>query len=176
MQKPSSDDISIRTELRPGDIGYIIYLHGKIYSLEFNYGISFETYVAAGLQEFYQEYNTEKDMVWIAEHMNRIIGCLFLVHRKNSTAQLRYFLIEPFYRGIGLGTQLMDLYMEFLEQKEYTHSYLWTTNEQRMAADLYKRKGFVLTEEKSSTVFGKPVTEQRYDWKKGNDVSKFISS
>ena len=169
MQKLSLEDISIRTELRPGDIGYIIYLHGKLYSHEYNYGISFETYVATGLNEFYQEYTQGKGTLWIAEHQDRIIGCLVLVHRKNKAAQLRFFLIEPLYRSIGLGNRLIDPYMDFLKQKGYTHSYLWTTNEQHMAANLYKKKGFGLSEEKPSTTFGKPVVEQRYDWKAEND-------
>ncbi len=29
-EKVKLDDISIRTELRPGDIGYIIYMHGDL--------------------------------------------------------------------------------------------------------------------------------------------------
>lgn len=31
--------IVIRTDLRPGDIGYIIYLHGRLYKEECDYGI-----------------------------------------------------------------------------------------------------------------------------------------
>ncbi len=27
----SLNDVSIRTELRPGDIGYVIYMHGDLY-------------------------------------------------------------------------------------------------------------------------------------------------
>jgi len=40
---------------------------------------------------------------------------------------------------------------------------LWTTSELPAAASLYKRYGFVLTEEIPSDLFGKPVIEQRYD-------------
>ncbi len=158
----SLDDITIRTELKPGDIGYIIYLHGKLYKEEYHYGIEFETYVAAGLCEFYKNYNPKKECVWICEHKNRIIGCLFLVNRGNA-AQLRYFLLCPEYRGIGLGKKLMALYMEFFRRCAYKKSYLWTTHELTAAAHLYLRAGFVLTEEKESTSFGKFLKEQRYD-------------
>ncbi|MGB8195109.1 MAG: GNAT family N-acetyltransferase [Chitinophagaceae bacterium] len=157
------EDIEIRTELRPGDIGYVTYLHGILYAEEYNYGISFEGYVAAGLQEFYQQYNPEKDRVWVCEHNKKIVGFLLLMHRQESTAQLRYFILMPEYRGIGLGKKLMNLYMDFLQDKGYKHSYLWTTDELYSAAFLYKREGFTLTEEKDSTAFGKPVKEQRYD-------------
>ena len=156
------EDITIRTQLRPGDIGYITYLHGVLYKKEYGYGISFESYVAMGLHEFYTKYNPEKDGVWICEHDDRIIGFLLLMDRENGIAQLRYFIIKPDYRGIGLGRKLMNLYMQHLMTRGYTHSYLWTTHEQEAAAYLYKKQGFLLTEEKNSTAFGKPLIEQRY--------------
>src|SRR5438552_12285431 len=70
------EDIRIRTELKPGDIGYVIYLHGHLYKKEYNYGIGFETYVAAGLAQFYQQYDPQKDQVWICEHENKVVGFL----------------------------------------------------------------------------------------------------
>ena len=82
---------------------------------------------------------------------------------RGVTAQLRYFLIEPEYRGIGLGAKLLKLYMDFLRECGYQETYLWTTHELDKAAFLYRRLGFKLTEEKESTAFGKPLKEQRYD-------------
>ena len=155
-------DISIRTELRPGDIGYVIYLHGYLYKQEYDYGIEFETYVAAGLAEFYRQYDEKKDRVWICEHGNKIVGFLLLMHR-GEAAQLRYFILEPGYRGIGLGNKLMSLYMDFLKECNYKSSYLLTTDELPASGHLYKKFGFILTEEKPSNAFGKAVTEQRYD-------------
>src|SRR5687767_5797911 len=96
-------DITIRTTLQPGDIGYVTYRHGVLYQQEYNYGISFESYVAQGFYEFYQQYSTDVDRVWIAEHENKIVGFMLLMHRPDNAAQLRFFLIEPDYRGIGLG-------------------------------------------------------------------------
>jgi len=57
----------------------------------------------------------------------------------------------------------MQLYMDFLKEKGYQSSYLWTTHELVSAASLYKRHGFQLTEEKTSADFGKSLKEQRYD-------------
>ena len=157
------EDIVIRTELKAGDIGYVTFLHGILYKKEYNYGISFESYVAAGLHEFYQHYDPLKDRAWICEYHEIIIGFLLLMHRENNIAQLRYFILKPEYRGIGLGKKLMGLYMDFLKESRYRSSYLWTTNELPAAAHLYQQNGFRLTEEKESTVFGKQLKEQRYD-------------
>ena len=159
--------ITIRTELRPGDLGYLIYLHGHLYGTEYRYGVMFEIYVAQGICEFYRQYDPEKDRVWICEDGDRIVGFLLLMHRENDTAQLRYFILEPAYRGIGLGRRLMKLYMDHLQSAGYRHSYLWTTHELGTAAALYKRHGFRLTEEKQSEAFGKPLREQRYDLEVG---------
>ena len=157
------DDVRVRNDLQPGDLGYVIHLHGRLYGTEYGYGVAFEMYVAQGLAEFYKQYDPDKDRVWICEHDDRIVGFLLLMHREDNAAQLRYFLLDPEYRGIGLGKRLMDLYMDFLHERGYKFSYLWTTHEQEAAASLYKRYGFVLTEEKESTAFGKRLKEQRYD-------------
>jgi len=162
MKRISLKDISIRTELRPGDMGYATYMHGVLYHKEYHYSLQFESYVAKGLCEFYEKYEPKRNRIWACEHDNRMIGFLLLMDR-GETAQLRYFLIEPEYRGIGLGSKLLNLYMDFLRDCRYKGSYLWTTHELTTAAALYKRLGYQLTEEKESNSFGKPLTEQRYD-------------
>ncbi len=164
--KPSIqlEEIAIRTDLRPGDIGFVTYLHGELYKREYDYGIAFECYVAAGLNEFYQQYDPSNNRVWMGEHQGNRIAFMLLMNR-GKAAQLRYFLIHPDYRGIGLGNKLMGLYLEFLKECKYKSSYLWTTRELDTAARLYTKFGFELTEEKESDAFGKHVIQNRYDLK-----------
>lgn len=154
-------DINIRTELRPGDMGYITYLHGVLYKREYDFGISFEAYVAKGLQEFYEQYDPATNRIWVCQHDEKIIGSLLLMNRGRA-AQLRYFLILPDYRGIGLGNSLMEHYMEFLHSCGYESAYLWTTEELYAAAHLYKKYGFELAEEKASDAFGKSLRENKF--------------
>jgi ribosomal protein S18 acetylase RimI-like enzyme len=163
MNKIKLDEVEIRMDLRPGDLGYVTYMHGHLYQQEYNYGIGFEAYVAQGFYEFYQNLNKDLDRVWIAEHRGKIVGFLLLMHREPGEAQLRYFILDPGYRGIGLGKKLSLLYMEYLMKKGYKRSYLWTTHELFAAANIYRKMGFRLTEEIASEAFGKPLKEQRYD-------------
>jgi peptidyl-dipeptidase Dcp len=156
-------EIRIRNDLRPGDLGYVVHRHGVLYAAEYGYGLAFEAYVAAGLQEFHDRYDPSRDRVWVCEDQGRIVGFLLLMHRDSDAAQLRYFLIEPECRGIGLGKKLMGLYMDFLRACGYRSSYLWTTHELAAAASLYTRHGFRLAEERPSTAFGKALREQRYE-------------
>ena len=156
------DDIRIRTQLLPGDLGYVAWLHGKVYAGECSYLLNFEGYVLESLGEWAHKYDPTKDRVWVCEHNSRIIGFLAAVDRDDSL-QLRYFIFLPEYRGIGLGKKLMDEFMAWMKFRGLKKSYLWTTNEQHTATALYKRYGYRLTEEKPSGAFDKQLTEQRYD-------------
>ena len=159
--KMTLDDIKIRTNLAPGDLGYVAYLHGRLYAEECNYGIKFEKYVMEGLTELAAGYNPEKDRVWVCEHDDRMVGFLSGVY-KDEGLQLRYFLIAPESRGMGLGKKLMKLFTAFMEEKQYDQAFLWTTHEQEQAHKIYKYFGFSLKEEKPSEAFGKFLYEQRY--------------
>lgn len=156
------EDIQFRTQLQPGDLGYLSYLHGKIYAEECGFGMNFDRYVFDGLNEFAHKYNAEKDRVWICEHEQKIVGFLIAFYREN-TVQFRYFILLPEYRSLGLGKKLMVQFIDFMKEKGYTKAYLWTTNEQEKAISLYTKFGFSLTEEKSSRAFDKELIERRYD-------------
>jgi N-acetylglutamate synthase-like GNAT family acetyltransferase len=161
--KINLSDVSIRTDLRSGDIGYVTYLHGHLYKKEYDYGIEFESYVAKGLHEFYEQYDPKTNRVWVCEHGGKMVGFVLLMNR-GTAAQLRYFILLPDYRGIGLGNKLMQLYMDFLHECKYATSYLWTTEELHSAAHLYIKYGFRLVESKPSDAFGKPVVENKYEY------------
>ena len=156
------NDISIRTELKPGDIGYLVLMHGALYEKEYHYGVQFEAYVAEGMAEFYRQYDGKKDRVWIAEHEGRMVGFVLIMHR-GEAAQLRYFIVDPAYRGIGLGKKLMELCMEFVQERGYPSCFLWTTSDLPTAISIYLNHGFILVEEKKSNAFATPVVEQRYE-------------
>ncbi|PUZ23453.1 GNAT family N-acetyltransferase [Chitinophaga parva] len=162
MEPLPLSDIHIRTTLQPGDLGYIAYLHGQLYSRENGYGLSFEAYVLDGLKDFAKAYDPAADRIWMCEHAGTIIGFLVAQHREDAM-QLRYFLFQPAYRGMGLGKRLVQLFLDFMKEKGSTHAYLWTTEEQHAAIALYTRFGFRLTEERSSDTFSKPILERRYD-------------
>ncbi|SNY94531.1 bifunctional helix-turn-helix transcriptional regulator/GNAT family N-acetyltransferase [Flagellimonas pacifica] len=162
-QSSALDQISIRSNLEVGDMGFVIQSHAELFQEEYNYSILLEEYVAKGMLEIFILKKPNKNKAWICEHNGNRIGYLFLVDR-GETAQLRYFFLMPEYRGIGLGKKLMDSFMNYLSSAGFSSCYLWTTNEQLSAQSLYLKYGFLLNEEKSSMVFGKPVTEQKYLW------------
>src|SRR5689334_16385623 len=95
-------DVSLRYDLRPGDLGALIQLHGRLYAQEYGLDTRFEGYVAATLAEFILT-RRERDRLWIAEREQDIVGCIGIVGRSETEAQLRWYLVEPSARGMGLG-------------------------------------------------------------------------
>lgn len=157
----SPSDIIIRNDFTSKDINDILLLHSVVYKNEFDYGIEFENYVREGLDLFVKNYDRSKDRVWICEHKTEIVGCVFLMSR-DSGAQLRFFLVDPKFRGMKLGKKLMKMLLEFSHECNYSSIYLWTTHEQQLASEIYIKFGFELTEEITTERFGKKLIEQKY--------------
>src|SRR2546423_4368740 len=97
---------TLRTDLRPGDLGTIVYLHGVIYAREYGFDPTFEAYVAGPLAEFVRR-ASPRERLWIAERDGRLIGSVAVVAASPQTAQLRWFLVDPCARGAGLGKRLL---------------------------------------------------------------------
>lgn len=85
---PTAEDITYRYDVKPGDIGYIIYLHGLIYGNESIFSNEFEAYVIKTFYQFLEHCSMDKDRLWMAEYNNRIIGCIAIVHQTEEEAQL----------------------------------------------------------------------------------------
>jgi N-acetylglutamate synthase-like GNAT family acetyltransferase len=153
----------IRTDIRPGDIGYIIYLHGILYAQEYNLDRTFEGYVASGLGEFAKCFDERQDRLWLAEEGERIVGSIAIAGQPNQSAQLRWFLVHPDVRGIGLGGRLLKQALEFCRAREFRFVFLWTLSDLTAAAHLYEQAAFHRTERKTHEIWGATRTEERYD-------------
>lgn len=156
-------DVKLRYDLQPGDMGNIIYLHAIVYAKEYGFDHSFEGYVAAGLAEFAQSFNPNKDRLWIAEIEGKIIGSIGVLGRSESEAQLRFFLVHQSYRGLGIGKSLFHEALQFCKNCEFKTIFLWTFRGLDAANYLYKSAGFEKTEEITHEIWGKTLTEERYD-------------
>ena len=161
----SLKDVKVRYDLQPGDIGNIVYLHAVVYAKEYGFDNSFEGYVAAGLAEFAQSFNPNKDRLWIAEIEGKIIGSIGVYGRSESEAQLRWFLVHQRYRGLGLGKSLFQEALQFCKNCEFKTIFLWTFKGLDAANYLYKSAGFEKTEEITHEIWGQTLTEERYDLK-----------
>ena len=106
MERPlhaADRTVTLRTALRPGDLGTVVHLHGTVYAAEYGFDHTFEAYVAGPLAEFAIAASA-RERLWIAERGGRIAGCVAIVSASPRTAQLLWFLVAPSARGGGIGT------------------------------------------------------------------------
>ncbi len=157
-------ELSVRHDLRPGDLGRVIAMHGDLYAAEYGFDHRFEAYVAETLGEFGRTARSGRDRLWLAELDGRLVGSIGVVGREHDEAQLRWVLVHPDARGRGSGRRLVGEALAFCRTAGYRSVYLWTVHPLAEAARLYLRAGFVLTEEKPrEPMWGTTLSEQRYD-------------
>jgi N-acetylglutamate synthase-like GNAT family acetyltransferase len=155
------DPLTIRTTLEPGDLGSVIHLHGVVYAREYGFDPTFEAYVAGPLAEFVRS-RTDRDRLWIAERGGRIVGCTAIVGTSAKEAQLRWFLVDPSARGLGLGTRLLHEAVAFAKDCGYESIFLWTVSALTAAARLYRSAGFAKVQERPARQWGVEVVEEKY--------------
>jgi N-acetylglutamate synthase-like GNAT family acetyltransferase len=144
-------------------MGSVIGLHGVLYAREYGYDNTFEAYVASGLAEFALSYDPGQSRLWVLEREDEIVGSIAIVRRTPQEAQLRWFLLHPHIRHLGLGRILIEKALQFCREKGYTRVFLWTLKHLSIATHLYSSRGFCRTEEKCHLLWGKTITEERYD-------------
>jgi GNAT superfamily N-acetyltransferase len=152
--------VTVRYELRPGDVGRVVFLHGTIYAREYGFDSTFEAYVAEPLSQFVRS-RSEGDRLWIAECGDRMVGCVAIVGISKDEAQLRWLLVDPSVRCKGLGRRLLHDAAAFAREQGYKTVFLWTVSALTAAAHLYRSAGFRKVEEKPGE-WGIAVTEEKY--------------
>ncbi|HSD57072.1 MAG TPA: GNAT family N-acetyltransferase [Methanotrichaceae archaeon] len=157
-----SASVSLRHDLRPGDVGYITYQHGTLYAQDQGWDYTFDTYVAIPLAEF-AKLHSHRERIWILEKDGRIVGSVAVVKFSDREAQLRWLLLDPSLRGQGIGRWLVEEALEFCRTAGYFSVFLWTVKTLTIATKLYRSLGFRETEEQTHELWGNIVTEVRYD-------------
>ena len=156
-------EVRIR-QSEPGDAGYVAYMHGKYYWEHHGFIGKSEYYFIKYLADFVN--NPEGGRLWIAESADNIAGSIAIVRVDDKTAQLRWFLVESKYQGMGIGSRLIETAFDFCRENSYEHVFLWTFKGLDAARRLYDRAGFELTEEKPNYEWSSSeITEQKMELK-----------
>lgn len=156
--------LTITEGYAPGCIGRITQLHAAYYAGKSGFGLEFEARVARELAEFCQHYVSGRDGIWLARG-TEIEACVAIdgSHAQTTGAHLRWFITSDALRGQGVGRQLLEAALAFVDGCGYRSTYLWTFAGLEAARRLYKAHGFRLVHESEGRQWGVVVREQRFE-------------
>jgi GNAT superfamily N-acetyltransferase len=149
--------------LQPGDMGWVIEQHGKIYAQEYGWNWEFEALVAGICADFVKNFQPEWERCWIAEKDGIRVGSVFVVKQEQGVAKLRMLILTPEARGLGLGMRLTDEAIAFARTKGYKKMVLWTNACLLAARSIYEKRGFELIQTEVYEGFGKDLVSETWE-------------
>ena len=147
---------------RPGDMGWIVACHGRLYAEEYGWDETFEALVAEIAARFVKRYKPKRERCWIAERDGENVGSVFVIEKSRTVAQLRLLIVDPAARGAGIGRRLVAECVDFARGAGYRKMMLWTNGGLDAARHLYEDAGFRLTREEPHHSFGKDLVGQTF--------------
>ena len=154
--------IVIRRLGAPGDLGWVVLEHGRIYAEELGWDTTFEALVARIVADFANGHDPERESAWIAEVDGERVGCVFCVAADATTAQLRVLLVHPRARRLGVGDRLVAGCVDFAAAAGYRRIVLWTNDALRSARRIYQAHGFTLVDQDAHHSFGQDLVGQNW--------------
>ena len=157
------DEVTLR-DLEIGDAGWLIERHAVLYARDDGFDETFEALVAEILAAYIRTHDPARERAFIAMAEGRRVGSVFCVRSDEpGVAKLRLFLIEPEWRGRGLGQRLLAACLGFAREAGYDRLRLWTHESHRAACALYARSGFRHLDSRPVRSFGQDLVEQTWE-------------
>ena len=129
----------------PGDLGWIISMHGSVYSREFNFNSIFELDIARKAISL-----CEKDdgftKIWIKEVDNKNAGSIAISEIDKDIAFINFLLVLEEYRGKGIAQILIKHAIEYGKSNGYKFIRLETYSCLKSARKIYDGLGFKISE------------------------------
>lgn len=150
-----SDELSIRTELRSGDLGRIITLHGETYEPLGGFGLRFEAFVGQTIAEYFLV-NGARGRIWLVECGDKLVGCGAAALRDDRVGQIRWVVLDPSLRGRGIGKDLIEKTIGYCREQHCRKIILETTDGLPASQSIYEDFGFEVSSHTSEELWDGP--------------------
>jgi DNA-binding MarR family transcriptional regulator/ribosomal protein S18 acetylase RimI-like enzyme len=150
----------IRT-FRTGDLFTIAARQSILYE-PYGWGRPMETLQGEVTTAFLKDFKPGREQCWVAEQAGAMAGAVLIVDAGEGVGQLRLLHVEPWARGLGIGSALVAECVQFAREAGYRRVRLWTHSVLLSARRIYEAAGFRIVETAVHHEFGKP--EQGETW------------
>ena len=134
-----------------------------LYAREYGWNQEAEALFAQIAANFVEKFDPKRERCWIAERHGVNVGCVFLVKKSATIAQLRLLHVEASARGMGIGKRLVRECVDFARQAGYRKIILGTNDVLHAARHLYVAQGFRLVKEERHHSFGTDLVGQYWE-------------
>lgn len=128
----------------PGDIGWLISMHGKLYAEQFGFDSNFESDIAKKVIGFLEKQNSF-NMLWVATINNEPIGSIAVSLKPDQAAFINFLLVKTERQNCGVATALMNKVVSHCKDYDIDLLCLETYSCLKSARNLYKKYGFTLS-------------------------------
>ncbi len=156
----------IRT-FRTGDLATIAARQSILYE-DYGWGRPMEILQGEVTTAFLRDFKPGREQCWVAERAGMMAGAVMLVDAGGNVGQLRLLHVEPWARGLGIGSALVGECVAFARNAGYDLVRLWTHSVLLSARRIYEGAGFRIVSTEVHHEFGKP--EQGETWELALDA------
>ncbi len=150
----------IRT-FRTGDLASIASRQSILYE-PYGWGRPMEILQGEVTAAFLKQFKPGREQCWVAERAGMMAGAVLIVDAGGNVGQLRLLHVEPWARGLGIGSALVAECVTFARKAGYRTIRLWTHSVLTSARRIYEAAGFRVVSTAVHHEFGKP--EQGETW------------
>lgn len=150
----------IRT-FRTGDLFTIAARQSILYE-PYGWGRPMEILQGEITTGFLRDFKPGREQCWVAERAGTMAGAVLIVDSGDNVGQLRLLHVEPWARGLGIGSALVAECVSFARGAGYDLVRLWTHSVLLSARRIYEAAGFRIVSTDVHHEFGK--AEQGETW------------
>jgi ribosomal protein S18 acetylase RimI-like enzyme len=148
----------------PGDIGWLISIHGKLYAEQFNFDSNFEIAIAKKVLTFLEAPHAF-NRLWIASTDYKRVGSIAVSLQHDQTAFVNFLLVKTQYRGYGIARKLLDKVISHSKDNDLEILRLETYSCLESARKLYSKYGFEIYKKNAAVQKYGRTFDQEF-WKK----------